>query len=118
VKLDKDKLKAKAKKYAPYVQAVAATAAAAYYMRENNRLKDQIEMRDYIDENTWPVIEITPNCYKDFREGATLRARMFHTEDPRRTKIQMTTRDEEGFPVEADEDYAKGKPGEAPYTHI
>lgn len=107
-KLTKAELKAKAKKYAPYVQAVisvATTAAAAYYMRENNRLKDKIEMRDYIDENAWPAIEISPKALEDVENGATLLLRQYSPE-PGRKIVQFTTR-EGGFPPEADETFNK-----------
>lgn len=120
----KDELKAKAKKYAPHAQAaisIVMAGVAAYYMRENNGLKKSIDTLLEEDENAWPMVEVTPNCFKEFREGSTLALRMYHTEDPKnnavRDMIQMTTR-EGGFPEAADEAYAEGKPGEAPRRHI
>lgn len=115
-KLSKDEIKAKAKKYAPIVQAVVSLSAvslAAYYAREATRTQDRLD--HYLDQDAYggPTIEITPNVMKDVLNGSTMRLRMFHTEEPNRTIVQMTSR-KDGFPPEADEAYAKGTPGEAP----
>lgn len=105
-----EKLKAKAKKYAPHAQAVvslAATAAAAYYMREANRAKNRpgIDFVNPIDEALRPTVEISLNALADIENGATLMYRMFDIE-PDRTVVQFTTR-EGGFPDEADELYSR-----------
>lgn len=124
-KLSKEELKAKAKKYAPLIITVTSTLAgtagliaAGVYAKKMNEAERQLDHYLAEDEDAWPAVEVTPNVMKDVRAGATMLLRMYHTDDPDpRTVVQMTTR-EEGFPAEADEDYSKGTPGEAPYSRI
>jgi hypothetical protein len=97
-------IKSKVKKYTPHAQAIisiAATGLAAYYMREANRAKCELERLETVDENAWPSIEISPEAKKHFDNGATLKIRKFE-ETPYRTFIQFTTGDD--FPDEANED--------------
>jgi len=94
VKLSKAEIKAKARKYAPYVQAVvsvAATAAAAYYMRENNGLKRSLDILTAPDPDTWHSIEIHPELMREvIEDGAVLKYRQRKV-SPNRRYAQATT---------------------------
>lgn len=90
----KAELKAKTKKYAPYVQAVisvAATAVAAYYMRENNSLKKSVDILTAPDPDAWHSIEIHPELMRQVVEdGAILKYRQRRV-SPNRRYAQATT---------------------------
>lgn len=108
------KLKEKADKYFPVLVVMAPTIIGAAGWVVAGVYAKRLEQAYAEDQDTWrSTIEVTPNVMKDVLAGATLQLRMFHTNEPNHTMVQMTSR-EDGFPAEADESYAKGTPGEAP----
>lgn len=95
------KFKILAKKHGPAVLGaigtIVATEVALHY-------RNKVVRYETVDPDEWPSVEISPGVMKDVEEGATLKLRMFETEDYR-TYTQFTTLDE--FPAEADEEYNK-----------
>lgn len=113
----KDQLKAelwkmrlkRAKRHIPAIvggmTTIAAAVLAEYYHR-------RVVYLETIDPDAWPTIEVTPNCMKDVKNGATLMYREFSV-GPNSFYSQMTTLDE--FPDEANEEFDKYKKS-APVT--
>lgn len=86
---------------AGFTAALVATVVADHYRREVLKLET-------FDENEWPAVEIPPVTLLDMQDGATLKARMFTSDDDRR-HLQYTTLGD--FSDEANEAYDKGTPG-------
>jgi len=98
-----DQIKAKLKKHAPEIIIGAVTVAGTVGWIIAGVYAGKVRDLETVDENAWPMIEITPGNMKDIREGATLLYREFKT-GPTSWVAQSSTHDN-GFPPEADEEY-------------